>query len=89
MFNIAFFVIVLLIGLMNANAMSIKRSEKSENNLEKIDETQYPLKVNYDVYPVRNFRMSCWFTFFFCLEKCNLTHVVQQVKYQNVGEFHT
>lgn len=53
MFNAASIVIVLLIGLINANAMSLKRSEKSENNLEKVDETQYPLKVNYDVYPVR------------------------------------
>lgn len=56
MFNFAFVVIILLIGVMNANAMSIKRSEKSENNLEKIDETEYPLKVNYDVYPVRTAR---------------------------------
>lgn len=56
MFNLAFFVIVLLIGVMDANAMSIKRSEKSENNLEKVDETEYPLKVNYDVYPVRSVR---------------------------------
>lgn len=53
MFNFAFFVIVLLIGLMNVNTMSIKRSEKSANNLEKVDETEYPMKVNYDVYPVR------------------------------------
>lgn len=54
MFNVAFFVIVLVMGLLNVSAMSIKRSEKSENNLEKVDETEYPMKVNYDVYPVRN-----------------------------------
>lgn len=54
MFNVAFLVIVLLIGLMHVNTMSIKRSEKSENNLEKVEDTEYPLKVNYDVYPVRN-----------------------------------
>ena len=57
MFNLAFFVIVLLIGLMNVNTMSIKRSEKSANNLEKVDETEYPMKVNYDVYPVRYYCM--------------------------------
>lgn len=61
MFNAASIVIVLLIGLINANAMSLKRSEKSENNLEKVDETQYPLKVNYDVYPVRK-----WAILFVC-----------------------
>lgn len=54
MFNVAFFVIVLLLGLMSVNTMSIKRSAKSESNLEKVDETEYPIKVNYDVYPVRN-----------------------------------
>lgn len=54
MFNVSFFVIVLVMGLLNVSAMSIKRSEKSENNLEKVDETEYPMKVNYDVYPVRN-----------------------------------
>lgn len=58
MFNFAFFVIVLLIGLMNVNTMSIKRSEKSANNLEKVDETEYPMKVNYDVYPVRRYQYS-------------------------------
>lgn len=52
MFNVAFFVIVLLAGFMNVSAMSIKRSEKSENNLEKVEDTEYPIKVNYDVYPV-------------------------------------
>lgn len=57
MFNYAFFVIILLMGFVNT--MSIKRSDKSENNLEKVDETEYPLKVNYDVYPVRI--KSCWF----------------------------
>jgi hypothetical protein len=59
MFHAAFCVIVLLMGLMNVNTMSIKRSEKSENNLEKMDETEYPLKVNYDVYPV-SLKKSCW-----------------------------
>lgn len=53
MFNVAFLVIVLLLGLMSVNSMSIKRSAKQENNLEKVDETEYPIKVNYDVYPVR------------------------------------
>jgi hypothetical protein len=53
MFNFGFFVIVLLVGLVNINARSIKRSEKSENNLEKVEDTEYPMKVNYDVYPVR------------------------------------
>jgi hypothetical protein len=53
MFNLEFLVIVLLVGLVNVNAMSIKRSEKSENNLEKVEDTEYPMKVNYDVYPVR------------------------------------
>lgn len=58
MFNFAFFVIVLMMGLLNVNTMSIKRSsEKSENNLEKVDETEYPMKVNYDVYPVRDHRI--------------------------------
>lgn len=52
MFNFACFVIILLIGFINVNSMSIKRSEKSANNLEKVDETEYPIKVNYDVYPV-------------------------------------
>lgn len=52
MFNVAFFVIVLLAGFMNVSAMSIKRSEKSENNLEKVEDSEYPIKVNYDVYPV-------------------------------------
>lgn len=45
-------VILLLLGLISVDAMSIKRSEKSANNLEKVDDTQYPMKVNYDVYPV-------------------------------------
>lgn len=52
MFNFACFVIVLVLGLINVDAMSIKRSEKAANNLEKVDETEYPMKVNYDVYPV-------------------------------------
>lgn len=52
MFNFAFVVIILLIGFVNVNAMSLKRSEKSENNLEKVEDTEYPMKVNYDVYPV-------------------------------------
>lgn len=54
MFNTACFWIILLVGVTtSANAMSLKRSEKSENNLEKVDNTEYPIKVNYDVYPVR------------------------------------
>jgi hypothetical protein len=52
MFNFACFVIIVIVGFMNVSAMSIKRSEKSANNLEKVDETEYPIKVNYDVYPV-------------------------------------
>jgi hypothetical protein len=52
MFNFACYVIILLLGLISVDAMSIKRSEKSANNLEKVDETEYPMKVNYDVYPV-------------------------------------
>lgn len=56
MFNATVLVIVFLVGFINVNAMSIKRSEKTENNLEKVDQTEYPIKVNYDVYPVRNLR---------------------------------
>lgn len=52
MFNFVCFVIIATIGLSNVDAMSIKRSEKAANNLEKVDETEYPMKVNYDVYPV-------------------------------------
>lgn len=33
--------------------MSIKRSEKPESSLEKVEDTEDPMKVNYDVYPVR------------------------------------
>lgn len=68
MFNAVFFVIVLLIGLMNVNTMSIKRSEKFENNLEKIDETEYPLKVNYDVYPV-SFAFKENFHYFYIVQQ--------------------
>lgn len=46
------FLIVLVMGFTNVNTMSIKRSEKSANNLEKVEDTEYPIKVNYDVYPV-------------------------------------
>ena len=52
MFNFACFVIIFIFGLMNADARSIKRSEKTDNNLEKVEDTEYPMKVNYDVYPV-------------------------------------
>ena len=46
------YVVLLLIGLANVHAMSIKGSERSpNNNLENVDESAY--KVNYDVYPVR------------------------------------
>ncbi|CRK94331.1 CLUMA_CG007846, isoform A [Clunio marinus] len=51
MFNISYLVMFLLVGLIDVNTMTIKRSEKSANNLEKVDETEDPLKVNYDVYP--------------------------------------
>lgn len=52
MYNFICFVIVLLLGLISVDARSIKRSEKNANNLEKVDDTEYPMKVNYDVYPV-------------------------------------
>jgi hypothetical protein len=52
MFNFTCYVIILLLGLISVDAMSIKRSEKSANNMEKVDDTEYPMKVNYDVYPV-------------------------------------
>ena len=52
MINLDLILILVLIGLTNANAMSIKRSENSE----KIDESDY--RVNYDVYPVRGKKMS-------------------------------
>jgi hypothetical protein len=53
MFNCDFLVLLLLLGLLtNVGSMSLKRSEKSDNNLEKVDDTEYPMKVNYDVYPV-------------------------------------
>jgi hypothetical protein len=52
MYNFACFVIILLLGLISVDARSIKRSEKSANNLEKVDDTEDPMKVNYDVYPV-------------------------------------
>lgn len=46
------YVLLLLIGLANVHAMSIKGNERSpNNNLENVDESAY--KVNYDVYPVR------------------------------------
>jgi hypothetical protein len=52
MVNVEFLTVLLLLGLSNVHAMSIKRSaERSEDNLEKVDESAY--KVNYDVYPVR------------------------------------
>lgn len=54
MFNFAYFLLILLIGFIQVNSMTIsKRSDESENNLEKPDQTEYPMKVNYDVYPVR------------------------------------
>lgn len=53
MFNLEVLLIFLFVGFLNVQAMSIKRSGKMENNLEKIDKTEYPSKVNYDVYPVR------------------------------------
>lgn len=55
---IACLLAVLLVSLTNVNSMAIrKRSDKSENNLEKPDQTEYPnpMEVNYDVYPVRIF----------------------------------
>lgn len=52
MFNFPLFAIVLSIGFMNVQAMSLKRSEKSESSLEKVEATDDPMKVNYDVYPV-------------------------------------
>lgn len=51
MTSVEFYAILLLIGLANVHAMSIKRSERSPSNLENVDESAY--KVNYDVYPVR------------------------------------
>lgn len=46
---------VFLIGFFNdVNSMAIsKRSDKTENSLERPDQTEYPEKVDYDVYPVR------------------------------------
>lgn len=52
MFNSACFVIIFIFGLISADARSIKRSGKTDNNLEKVEDTEYPMKVNYDVYPV-------------------------------------
>lgn len=52
MTSVEIYAVLLLIGLANVNAMSIKRSERVPNNLdENVDESAY--KVNYDVYPVR------------------------------------
>lgn len=89
MFNFAFVVILLLLGLIDVDAMSIKRSEKSTNNLEKVDNTEYPIKVNYDVYPV-SLMLSCVFFsgiprismkgfLFFIWHKDENFHVMQQV----------
>lgn len=61
MFNVVFFVIVLSLGLLSVSSMSIKRSARPENNLEKVDETEYPIKVNYDVYPVRTGTVGSFF----------------------------
>lgn len=55
MFNFPLFAIVLSIGFMNVQAMSLKRSEKPESSLEKVEATDDPMKVNYDVYPVSEF----------------------------------
>jgi len=50
MFNLEVTVIIMLIGFTNVYTASIKRS--ADKSLEKVDDTQYPAKVNYDVYPV-------------------------------------
>jgi len=57
MFNLEVTVIIMLIGFTNVYTASIKRS--ADKSLEKVDDTQYPAKVNYDVYPVSKQASCC------------------------------